>query len=592
MPARKRSRAERAVPLPRDWVVPPMPSLPGLQVASLTQVFDELAVSAAIWLRDPWWQAIHVVVPSLQLLESELGVDIQRKRYDGHCLAQAVRQARPVVGEFRGFSDLFVPMLANQKVEGVLVTGSFARARPTSTEIRERWLEMTGSHGRLGDPTFYRYVTLSLNALTLEGSLLSSFQGLMTCFAMLASGVGDPDALGAQAATHRHELRAARLAERMWITTRRAVDEEALQNAGVVDHGILAPFGVDRIPQGVVVGLLTPLSEQIDAVEERVRTDAFLRATGELARRRGGILVGPVGHNGVVLLTDSDTPRAKTSSVDLIQRTTALARRFGFALHAGIADESRAEPLPTRYLAALRAAEKALSEGQNLVRAESAPRPTLARLRRLRGDLGRAVAQGPKAISARFEEYVQAVLAHSGYRIEPVRTHLDAGFERLTEPVASDGLLDEKSLSELWASIERAADAARTVAALTEAYRRIVDDLGHGLQSPTHARRDRSMRRAVSFIREHLGEPLPLDRVARAAGFAPKYFSQLFHDSEGLPFATYVHDLRIARAKELLKLSRLSVDRVGRSCGFRTRTHFHRAFRQSVGVTPMEYRTS
>ena len=72
------------------------------------------------------------------------------------------------------------------------------------------------------------------------------------------------------------------------------------------------------------------------------------------------------------------------------------------------------------------------------------------------------------------------------------------------------------------------------------------------------------MRRALSFIREHLGEALTLERVARAAGFAPKYFSQLFHQSEGMSYATYLRDLRLARAKEMLKLSRLSVDRVAR----------------------------
>jgi two-component system response regulator YesN len=170
--------------------------------------------------------------------------------------------------------------------------------------------------------------------------------------------------------------------------------------------------------------------------------------------------------------------------------------------------------------------------------------------------------------------------------------HLDAGFERLAEAVAADGLLDEKSTSELWTSIERASDAARTVAALVAAYRRIVADLAQALGSPTRARRDRSMRRALAFVREHLSEPLPLARVARAAGFAPKYFCQLFRQSEGVAYATYLRDLRVARAKEMLRLTRLTVERVGRSCGFRTRTHFHRAFRRSVGMTPMAYRAS
>lgn len=100
------------------------------------------------------------------------------------------------------------------------------------------------------------------------------------------------------------------------------------------------------------------------------------------------------------------------------------------------------------------------------------------------------------------------------------------------------------------------------------------------------------MGRTQLFIREHLGEHLPLERVARAAGFAPKYFSHLFHQSEGVAYGTYLRDLRLARAKELLILSRLSVDSIRRSCGFRTRQHFHRAFRKAVGLTPIQFRSA
>jgi len=563
-----------------------MPSSRALTSAVITQTFDDLGVSVAVWLRDTLWQAIHVV-PNLPGLEMELGVDVRRGKYNARCLARAARERRPVIGELGGFCDLFLPV-----TDGVLVTGPFARTRPSASEIRSRWLEMTGSQGRLTDPSFDRYVSLTLSALVVDGPLLISFERLMECFAMLVSGEGDSDALGVEAQKRRQELVAARLAEWMWATTRRVVDEQGMEGIGFVDPGNLAPLGVDRIPQGVIVGLLAGEGAEPDLLDERVRTDAFLRACVAHARRRGGVLVGPVGHNGVVLLTDSGSARARAALTDLTSRVAAIARRLGFELHAGVVDERGGGSLPTRYLAALRAAEKAQSEGRRIVRGEPARRPTSGRLRQLRSDLGRSVLQKPAVISARFEEYIQEVLSHAGHRFESVRAHLEAGLERLLEPVTSDGLLDEKSVSDLWESTERAAGAARTVAALSDSYRRTVADLGHGLQTPKGAQRERSMRRALSFIREHLGEALTLERVARAAGFAPKYFSQLFHQSEGMSYATYLRDLRLARAKEMLKLSRLSVDRVARSCGFRTRTHFHSVFRSVVGVTPIVYRTT
>jgi AraC-like DNA-binding protein len=581
------SRIRRAVPLPREWVPPPMPTLRALCAAVVPQVFDDLGISVAVWLYDQWWQAIHVHTPSLTALESEIGVDLPRYDYNQRCIARALSTRRPVIGAFRGFSDLFYPLVSGNECKGIVVAGPFARARPSSAEIRARWVTMTGSPGRPGDPSFYRYVSLSLSVLTLEGSLFDSFRGLMTCFARLVCDKSDPGTLGKDLQRRRHELLAARLPDLMWKRTRRVIDEQASGRASVIDHGLLAGLGVDRVPQGVVVGLLTSGRRVHDPMDERVRADAFLRACVALAARRGGFLVGPVGNNGVVLLVESARALA-----DLTSRVAALARKFGFAMHAGLATPQTSETLPARYVTALRAAEQAASEGRPFVRGEPAVRPaSAARLWRLRAELGRSAARSADGMAARFEEYVEAVLAATGYRLELVRGHLDAGFERLFEPIAEGGLIDERGVDELWASVRKSADAARSVADLTEAYRRNVADLARGLLgSTTEARHDRSLKRAHAFLHEHLSEPLPLERVARAAGFAPKYFAALFRKSEGIAYTTYLRDFRLARAKEMLKNSRLSVERVGRACGFSSRTHFHRVFLESCDMTPTHYR--
>ena len=91
-------------------------------------------------------------------------------------------------------------------------------------------------------------------------------------------------------------------------------------------------------------------------------------------------------------------------------------------------------------------------------------------------------------------------------------------------------------------------------------------------------------------MREHLAERLTLARVARIAGFAPGYFSTLLSRTEHATFRNYLSTLRLARAKQMLVATILSVERVGQLCGFPTRSRFHRAFRQSTGLTPDRYR--
>ena len=95
----------------------------------------------------------------------------------------------------------------------------------------------------------------------------------------------------------------------------------------------------------------------------------------------------------------------------------------------------------------------------------------------------------------------------------------------------------------------------------------------------------------LAFVRDHLAEPLSVAKVARIAGFAPRYFSKLFVENEKKTFHQYVVELRIERAKHMLLATTLSAEKVGQLAGFATRSHFHRAFKQSEGMAPLEYRT-
>jgi len=87
----------------------------------------------------------------------------------------------------------------------------------------------------------------------------------------------------------------------------------------------------------------------------------------------------------------------------------------------------------------------------------------------------------------------------------PTRAQLEAGLERLAEPLLASGLLDPKAWIDLCAAMDHTSDDAHTVKDLVAAYRRLVSDVERSLQSPTASRQDRGLARAVAFIREHLG---------------------------------------------------------------------------------------
>jgi AraC-like DNA-binding protein len=74
------------------------------------------------------------------------------------------------------------------------------------------------------------------------------------------------------------------------------------------------------------------------------------------------------------------------------------------------------------------------------------------------------------------------------------------------------------------------------------------------------------------------------------AGFAPKYFSKLFHEQQRTTFEKYLFEVRLERARLLLGGTDLQIGRIAELSGFRSPQNLCRVFRRAVGATPLAYR--
>jgi AraC-like DNA-binding protein len=261
-------------------------------------------------------------------------------------------------------------------------------------------------------------------------------------------------------------------------------------------------------------------------------------------------------------------------------------------LHVGLSAEDYAGPLAARYEQALGAAEHAFSRRLPVATSEStSPRDALP-IQQARRALDVFYERSPEAMSTRFEHYIETVAMHCGYRVELGRAHLAAGFDQAAQAVVATGTLPDKAYTDMCDGLARAERHAGSMSELSVAYRRAITDLMAMAEHPVLAGQDRSLQRALTFIRAHLSEPLRLGRVAKIAGFSANYFSQLFKKRERMTFERYVRQLRIERAKQLLSTTDLSTERISLLSGFPVREYFHRVFKQAVGTTPAEYRAS
>lgn len=87
-----------------------------------------------------------------------------------------------------------------------------------------------------------------------------------------------------------------------------------------------------------------------------------------------------------------------------------------------------------------------------------------------------------------------------------------------------------------------------------------------------------------------LSRDLRLAELASLANLSVFHFVRAFGQSAGMPPHRYLLGLRIARAKELLAGSDLTIGDVAAAVGYSDPAHFAKLFRREVGAAPMRYR--
>lgn len=151
--------------------------------------------------------------------------------------------------------------------------------------------------------------------------------------------------------------------------------------------------------------------------------------------------------------------------------------------------------------------------------------------------------------------------------------------------------LTRQVLSELYAPANEGRDAyvGALVSALTAHVLRGAS--GQGLPNiPSTVTSAYRLHNVMAMIREHPEDDHGLEQLASTAGLTPSHFCRVFRKATGLTPHQFVMKTRLDRAGHLLMQSELSLAQISDSLGFKTQSHFTRAFRQFYQETPSDFR--
>lgn len=98
---------------------------------------------------------------------------------------------------------------------------------------------------------------------------------------------------------------------------------------------------------------------------------------------------------------------------------------------------------------------------------------------------------------------------------------------------------------------------------------------------------DPKIQQVLSYINEHLAEPMDVDALAERAYLSRYHFMRLFKAQTGSTVHAYVRQKRLLSAARLIREG-VPAGKAASDSGFGDYSAFHRAFRECFGISPAE----
>ena len=101
---------------------------------------------------------------------------------------------------------------------------------------------------------------------------------------------------------------------------------------------------------------------------------------------------------------------------------------------------------------------------------------------------------------------------------------------------------------------------------------------------------DEDVAQALQMIHTDRLETVSVDRIARDVAVSRRTLEIKFRKYLGRTILDEIKNVRIERAKQMLRESDASIERIALTVGFSATSYFIQTFRKEAGVTPARYR--
>lgn len=131
----------------------------------------------------------------------------------------------------------------------------------------------------------------------------------------------------------------------------------------------------------------------------------------------------------------------------------------------------------------------------------------------------------------------------------------------------------------------------QNVSIIQEKIRWLLVQLEKTVQNRTLRYKNPIVEEVISYVQKNYHQDLSLKTLADQFNINSVYLGRLFKTETGDYFSDYLNKQRLKEAKHLLKDTHLRASEIAYRVGFQDPNYFYRKFKQSVGLSPTEYRS-
>lgn len=117
-----------------------------------------------------------------------------------------------------------------------------------------------------------------------------------------------------------------------------------------------------------------------------------------------------------------------------------------------------------------------------------------------------------------------------------------------------------------------------------------VYEISEQLRHKSNSKNNKLIQDMMKTMKERMSENLTLKDIAVQYSFSPNYLGFMFKEEVGKTFSEVLIQLRMQRARELIKDPTMKIYEVADQVGYRYLPYFSRQFKETFGMTPMEMR--